>query len=58
MCRLNSTLLLLLFPVVYRAIVESMLPSEGDTDMTGMRILGLAGVVIGGLLIYFGALAL
>ena len=53
-----STLLLLVFPAVYRAIVESMLPSEADADPTGLRILGLAGVIIGGLLIYFGALAL
>ena len=53
-----STPLLLFFPSLYRAIVESMLPSDGDADMTGLRILGLASVVIGGLLIYFGALAL
>ena len=53
-----STLALVLFPAVYRAIGESLLPSDPDADLTGWRILGLAGVIIGGFLIYFGALAL
>ncbi len=53
-----STLALVLFPAVYRAIAEAVLPSDTDADLTGWRILGLAGVIIGGLLIYFGALAL
>jgi hypothetical protein len=53
-----STLALLLFPAVYRAIAEAMLPFDGDTDLTGWRVRGLLGVVLGGLLIYFGALAL
>ncbi len=53
-----STLALALFPAVYRAIAEAVLPSDTDADLTGWRILGLAGVIIGGLLIYFGALAL
>ena len=54
----TSTLALVLFPAVYRAIAEAVLPSDADADLTGWRILGLAGVFIGGLLIYFGALAL
>ena len=53
-----STLALALFPAVYRAIAEAVLPSDTDADLTGWRILGLAGVIIGGLLIYFGTLAL
>jgi len=55
-----STLALLLFPAAYRAIAEAVLPSDLRTgaDLTGWRILGLLGVLIGGLLIYFGALAL
>ncbi len=53
-----STLALVLFPAVFRAIGESLLPSDTDADLSGWRILGLARVVIGGFLIYFGALAL
>ena len=53
-----STLALVLFPAAYRAIAEAMLPSDANADLTRWRILGLAGVIIGGLLIYFGALAL
>ena len=53
-----STLALVLFPAVYRAIGEALLPSDTDADLTGWRALGLGGVFIGGLLIYFGALAL
>jgi hypothetical protein len=53
-----STLALVLFPAVYRAIAEAILPSDTDADLCGWRILGLLGVVIGGFLIYFGALAL
>jgi len=53
-----SALALVLFPAAYRAIVEGMLPSDTDADLTGWRVLGLAGVILGGLLIYFGALAL
>ena len=54
-----STLTLVLFPGAYRAIAKAMLPTtDEDTDLTGWRFLGLLGTVIGGLLIYFGALAL
>ena len=53
-----STLALVLFPAAYRAIAEAVLPTDTDEDLIGWRILGLAGVVVGGLLIYFGALAL
>ena len=55
-----SAVAMVLFPAVYRAIAEALLPSDIDTDpdLSGWRVLGLAGVVVGGLLIYFGALAL
>jgi hypothetical protein len=53
-----STLALVLFPAVYRAIAEAILPSAADSDLIGWRFVGLLGVSIGGLLIYFGALAL
>ena len=55
-----SAVALVLFPAIYRAIVEAVLPSDIDTDvnLSGWRVLGLAGVVVGGLFIYFGALAL
>ena len=53
-----STLALVLFPAAYRAIAEAVLPSGADSDLIGWRLVGLLGVSIGGLLIYFGALAL
>jgi hypothetical protein len=53
-----STLALVLFPAVYRAIAEAVLPSAADSDLIGWRFMSLLGVSIGGLLIYFGALAL
>jgi uncharacterized protein YjeT (DUF2065 family) len=54
----SSTLALVLFPAGYREIAQAVLPTSTDADLTGWRILGLIGVAIGGLLIYFGALAL
>jgi hypothetical protein len=53
-----STPTLVLFPTAYRAIAASVLPSSSDSDLAGWRLLGLIGVILGGLLIYFGALAL
>ena len=53
-----STLALVLFPAVYRAIAKAVLPSAADSDLIGWRFVGLLGVSIGGLLIYFGAVAL
>lgn len=53
-----STLALVLFPAAYRAIAEAVLPPAAEADLIGWRFLGLLGVSIGGLLIYFGALAL
>ena len=53
-----STPTLVLFPTAYRAIAESVLPSSSDSDLAGWRLLGLIGVILGGFLIYFGALAL
>jgi hypothetical protein len=54
-----STLALLLFPAAYRAIAVAVLPSSSiNEELIGWRLLGLLGVIIGGLLIYYGALAL
>ena len=53
-----STLALVLFPAAYRAIAEAALPTDSDEDLIGWRFLGLFGVIIGGLLIYYGVLAL
>lgn len=53
-----STLALVLFPAVYRAIAKAVLPSTTDGDLFRWRFVGLVGVFIGGLLIYFGAVAL
>ena len=50
--------LVLLFPDVYLAIVKAMLPSDATASLIGWRMAGLAGVVAGGVLVYFGALAL
>jgi hypothetical protein len=53
-----STPALVLFPAVYRAIGEAVLPSDAGEDLIGWRLVGLLGVILGGLLIYYGALAL
>lgn len=53
-----STPALVMFPTAYRAIAVSVLPSSSDSDLAGWRLLGLIGVILGGLLIYFGVLAL
>ena len=52
-----STLLLVLFPGVYRAIANPFLPSD-TSNLFLWRFAGLVGVLFGGVLIYFGALAL
>jgi hypothetical protein len=53
-----SALLLVLFPGVYRAIADPFLPSDTGGSLFLWRFRGLAGSLIGGLIIYFGALAL
>ena len=53
-----STSALLLFPGVYLAIVKTIVPSEPSGSLTLWRLRGLAGVVAGLTLIYYGALAL
>lgn len=53
-----STFLLLLFPGVYRSMVESMMPEYTEGVMIFIRVKGLTGVIIAGLFIYFGVLAL
>ena len=54
----GALLLLVIFPSVYIAMLEAMLPSEPTTDFFGWRVLGLFGVAIGVLFVYFGMLAL
>ena len=49
---------LVLFPGVYRAIGNAVLPSDSSGRLLSWRFRGLAGVVAGVLFIYFGALAL
>jgi hypothetical protein len=53
-----SALLLLLFPGVYRAIATPFFPSDAPESLFLWRFGGLMGVIVGALLIYFGALAL
>jgi len=53
-----SAFALVLFPSVYQDLARALLPASESEDTTGWRVVGLAGVAIGGLLIYFGALAL
>ena len=53
-----STLLLLIFPNAYRAMVESMIPEDTSGVVNFVRFKGLAGVIIGILFIYYGALSL
>jgi len=49
---------LVLFPGVYRAISNAMLPSDSSGRLLAWRFRGLTGVLAGVLFIYFGALAL
>lgn len=49
---------LLPFPDAYRALANEILPSDRSGSLIGWRIVGLAVVFAGALLIYFGALAL
>ncbi len=52
-----SALLLVLFPGVYRAIANPFMPSD-TSGLFLWRFAGLAGTVVGVLIIYFGVLAL
>ena len=53
-----STSGLVLFPGVYRAIADAMLPSDPSGSLIAWRFRGLVGVVAGVVLIYYGALSL
>ncbi len=53
-----SMLMLVLFPGAYRAIADPFLPAETGGSLLLWRFRGLAGTLIGVLIIYFGALAL
>ena len=44
---------LVLFPRIYVAIADAILPADSNTDLFGWRLIGLVGVVIGPAL--FGA---
>ena len=52
------TPLIVLFPVGFRALANAFVPSDPSESLIGWRIMGLAQVIISGLFIYFGALAL
>ena len=52
-----SALLLVLFPAVYRAMANPFLPSD-TSGLFLWRFAGLAGALVGVVIIYFGALAL
>ena len=54
----NSTLVLVLFPGIYRAIATPFLPSDTSGSLFLWRFRGLAGTIAGVLIIYFGTLAL
>ncbi len=55
---LGVSALLVLFPGIYRAIANPVLPSDRSGSLFLWRFGGLAGTLIGVLIIYFGALAL
>ena len=53
-----STPTMVLFPGVFRALANAFLPSDVSAGLNRWRMRGLAGVIAGALLIYYGALAL
>ena len=53
-----SALVLVLFPGIYRAMANPFLPSDTSGSLFWWRFRGLAGTLVGVLIIYFGALAL
>ena len=54
----TSTLVLVLFPGIYRAMANPFLPSDTSGSLFLWRFRGLVGTLVGVLIIYFGALAL
>ena len=55
---LGASALLVMFPGRYRAIANPVLPSDKSGSLFWWRVGGLAGTLIGVLIIYFGVLAL
>jgi hypothetical protein len=55
---LGVSVLTILFPGGYREFADALLPEVESANLTRWRMLGLAGVGVGVLLIYFGVLAL
>jgi len=53
-----SALVLVLFPGIYRAIANPFLPSGTSGSLFLWRFRGLAGTLVGVLVVYFGVLAL
>ena len=53
-----SAPVLLPFPGLLRALANAILPADLSGRLLGWRIVGLAGVLVGGFVIYVGALAL
>ena len=54
----TCALVLVLFPGIYRAIANPFLPSDTRGSLFLWRFRGLAGTVVGVLMVYFGVLAL
>ena len=57
-CLVISGPLLVLLPGVYRAIANPFMPSDTSGSLFLWRVRGLAGILAGVLIIYFGVLAL
>ena len=55
---LGASALLVLFPGVYRAMADRVFPSDMSGSLFLWRFRGLAGTLVGVLIVYFGALAL
>jgi len=53
-----SALVLVLFPGVYHTIANPFMPSDTSGSLFLWRVRGLAGILAGVLIIYFGVLAL
>ena len=54
----GETLGLVMFPAAYRGLASVFVPPEPSGNLIGWRMIGLGGVVVGALFVYFGVLAL
>ena len=53
-----ATVALVVLPDIFRVLANAFVPSDPSGNLAGWRMIGLAQVIISGLFIYFGALAL